>query len=410
LTHRVVIVAVVAACHGSAARHDAGPRGSASAVSAHVATSYVPIIPPSPDPLLELDSIDAQIAQLRDGRDHAAVIALLLERATIFGELDDYQDAVARSSRLVAEAPKDAGAWSTRVQALSRVHQFTAAREALERRKQLARHPSEWLDLEATLDEATGNLARSQPVRDNIARSYPSTANLVQQANGLALAGKLDDALALMPKARDALRDNSPELVSWLLFQWGRLYEQKGEPAAARELFAAARARMPTLEATTHLAQTMMASGDADAANKLVEAELGHHRHPELLGLAVQLGHAELAAEARAAWERYVTALPEAFADHAARFYLGPGRDPRRALELARANLANRDTREARALLVEAALAANEPKAACDAAGPLTAAGGLRAHRFTAWRALEACGRKDEAAQLARELGITKSP
>jgi hypothetical protein len=36
-----------------------------------------------------------------------------------------------------------------------------------------------------------------------------------------------------------------------------------------------------------------------------------------------------------------------AFADHAAEFYAGSGSDHRRALELARANVANRPTRRA---------------------------------------------------------------
>jgi hypothetical protein len=36
-----------------------------------------------------------------------------------------------------------------------------------------------------------------------------------------------------------------------------------------------------------------------------------------------------------------------AFADHAAEFYAGSGNDRRRALELARANVANRPTRRA---------------------------------------------------------------
>ena len=36
-----------------------------------------------------------------------------------------------------------------------------------------------------------------------------------------------------------------------------------------------------------------------------------------------------------------------AFADHAAEFYSGSGNDGRRALELARANVANRPTRRA---------------------------------------------------------------
>jgi hypothetical protein len=148
----------------------------------------------------------------------------------------------------------------------------------------------------------------------------------------------------------------------------------------------------------------MMATGDTAGAKALVEGELAHDRHPALLALAVQLGHPELEAEARREWDRYVEALPEAFCDHAARFYLTV--DPAKALVLARANLANRDTPEARSLVAEAALAAGDAKAACDAADPLVSEQAPRSQKFVAWRALSKCGRTAEAQRLAHDLGI----
>jgi hypothetical protein len=128
-------------------------------------------------------------------------------------------------------------------------------------------------------------------------------------------------------------------------------------------------------------------------------------RQPSLLDLAAQLGIGSVE-EARAEWERYVTTLPKAFADHAARFYLGVGKNPQRALELARQNLANRDVPEARELVIQAALAAGDTATACEVAGPLIDAA-LRAHRFAAWQAFSRCGRTDEANRLAKDLGIT---
>ena len=53
-----------------------------------------------------------------------------------------------------------------------------------------------------------------------------------------------------------------------------------------------------------------------------------------------------------------------AFADHAAEFYAGSGNDCRRALELARSNVANRPTR--RAVKQERAIAVIADKAAGD--------------------------------------------
>jgi hypothetical protein len=298
------------------------------------------------------------------------------------------------------------------VQALSRAHQFVAARAALEEVKKRSLNETEWQELAATLDEATGK--STVAVRETIAHEWPSPTNLVAWAASLALDGKLDEALAIMPKAAAAVHDNPPELLVFILFQWGRLFEQKGEPAAARQLFAAAYARLPTLEATTHLAQAMIATGDRPAAGQVVAAALADDRQPELIALAAELApdparRATLLDEARREWDRYVAALPEAFADHAARFYLGAGADPGNAFALARRNLANRDTREARALLVEAALAVHDDAAACAVVEPISAPPASRAQRFIAWRALTACGRANEADRLASQLGISRN-
>ena len=50
---------------------------------------------------------------------------------------------------------------------------------------------------------------------------------------------------------------------------------------------------------------------------------------------------------ARLGFDELLRKHPLAFADHAAEFYAGSGNDCRRALELARANVANRPTRRA---------------------------------------------------------------
>lgn len=201
-----------------------------------------------------------------------------------------------------------------------------------------------------------------------------------------------------MPRAVAAIRHNPARLVGWIVFQWGRLHEQRGELAAARRYHALAVQRFPAhLDAHVHLAETTRATGGDPAP--LVRAALERFGpRPELLALAGRVD------EARAGWERYVAALPEAYADHAARFFLGAGRDPGRALALARVNLDARDTAEARTLLVEAALAAGDARTACAHVAPLER--GSRGDRFLAWRALAACGEADRAAALATALGI----
>ncbi|MBV8761483.1 MAG: hypothetical protein JO257_29570, partial [Deltaproteobacteria bacterium] len=383
----VIAVTLLAACRGGSS-HRASARHDAGSVPAS-AVSVVPRLPRSPDGVAEMNRVDAEIALAKEP---FIAMPLVLLRASMRGRLDDFQDALARSEAWLAAAPTQQAAIRTRVEVLERVHRFADARALLGKLKDPA-------DLALAIDEATEAPEAALPARKAAMDAWPTPTHIVSYAATLALAGKIDEALATMQKAAAAVHDNAPELLAWMLFQWGRIYELDSRFAEARDLFAAAHARMPAyLEATAHLAQAMDATGDRAGAQKLVDEALADNRHPELLGLAVRLGHAELTDEAKREWERYVAALPLAFSDHAARFYLTV--DPARALVLAKANLANRDTPEARALVGEAALAAGDPAAACEAVAPLVDAKAPKAQRFIAWRALTKCGRTEEAERL----------
>jgi tetratricopeptide (TPR) repeat protein len=379
-------------CRGDGGRAAPGAGSTSSPASTRPTPVIVPNLPPSPDGAEELRALDRRIELHRD--ESALAIGLLLERAWIRGRLEDYLAALQRSEQWVASAPKARRAWQTRAQVLTRVHEFAAARAALDQLRALAREPGDVEGLAAAIDEATG-APGAAAYREKLAHDYPDPTTLTQWAASLAAAGRTDDALAVMQKVPAAFHDNPPQLLAWVLFQWGRIYEQKGAPAAARAFYEAARARLPIVDASVHLAQVMRQAGDDPRA--LVSEALAADRHPELLALAGQLD------EAKRAWERYVAALPRAFAGRAARFYLDAG-EPARALALARLDHANRDTAETRTLLAEAALAAGEPATACEIAARL--ADGAPAQQFLAWRAYTRCGRTGDAAALAARLGI----
>jgi hypothetical protein len=111
-------------------------------------------------------------------------------------------------------------------------------------------------------------------------------------------------------------------------------------------------------EVTAQLADALRRSGRADEANRRLAATV-------------------------ARYDALLAAHPEAFSDHAASMWLGVGRDPSRALPLARANLANRRTAESYELALTAALAAKDDAAACplarEATGLAYGTDGLRA-------------------------------
>jgi tetratricopeptide (TPR) repeat protein len=388
---RVLVAALVLfACRGD----EPAPRPRASPVES-TAGSVVPKLPRSRDGRAEMRELDGAIGRAEQPGE---LVRLLLSRAAVRGGLEDLVRALALSERWIAEAPNDLGAWQARVTALSRVHRFAAAREALARVKELATDPADWQDLSAVLAEATGEHARAAEYRKDQAERYPNPRTITHHAMSLAMAGRVTDAIALVPKAAAVVRDNPATLVAWLLVQWGKLSLMQGEHAAARRFFEEAHVRLPaSVEAAALLGESVRATG-GDPSTAMAAALVENPRHPELLALAGKT------ADARLAWERHVTDLPEAFSDHAARFFLGAGAAPARALALARTNLANRSTAEARVLVVEAALAANEPATACEVAAAL--AGGTRVEMFLAWRAFAACGRTTEAQGLAARLGI----
>jgi tetratricopeptide (TPR) repeat protein len=418
----LLALAVIAACKSSDrdARESGGAAGAVrgatggSHVDAHARSRVVPALPRSEDGVAALASLDATIALLGASpaapHDRARLAALLLERTWIRGDLDDYVRAHAESAQLVRQRPRDPEAWRLRVHVLTRMHLFDDAHAAL---RELARHgdPEVVDELSIAIEQATAvtteDLAKVLAVRADHAARRPSGQELTLYAVTLAEAGKHAEAIAVIPRAASALRSNTAVHLAWLLFQWGRIHELAGNAAAARELFAEAHHRLPAhVETIEHLVEALAATGEREEAAALALAAVrGHHAHPSLRALAVR--HANSSDDVAAivgAWDRYVEALPGAFAEHAARSVLGLGTEPGRALAFARRAFADRPRAAARTLVIEAALAASEHEVACTHAEPLH--DGTRRERFLAWQAYTQCGREREARRLATELGL----
>jgi len=406
----LLAVALIAACRGEQrARQESGSAGSASGPAA-ASGSVVPKLPYSDDGDAVMRGLDAEIELAAKPKQEGAgftsapgdtkLVALLLERASIRGWLDDYQRALAIATTAVETRPTDPAALAMLGRAQLAVHAFADARTTIAKLPLGSRD-----ELQASLDQATGNLDAALAARKARVDVFADALSVTLYAAALAEAGRAGEGIALIPTAVAHLRSNTPQYLGWLLFQWGLLYEQTGATAASRELYAEAHRRLPAhVEVIVHLAEALAATGDMKGARALVAVDAD--RHPSLLALAATMSSTEdRVTAATEAWERYLAVFPAAFADHAARFYLGAGNNSKRALELAKLNLATRDTPAARGLVIDAALAEGDKAGACAAVGTLTTAGPRR-ERFLAWRALAACGRAAEADQVARELGI----
>src|SRR6185436_3975758 len=150
----------------------------------------------------------------------------------------------------------------------------------------------------------------------------------------------------------------SPFPLAWVCFQLGMLWGELGpvpDPTLAALWYRRAIAYVPGyVKARVHLAEIYasqdragdaetllrpaLSSGDPEVRWRLADVLVAQERFPEA---ETQLDAARSGFEGLL--ERYLLA----FADHAAEFYAGSGNDCPRALELARANVANRPTRRA---------------------------------------------------------------
>lgn len=383
-------------------------------------------LPRTTEPELALRNLDQRIDNLRRVlREHPSRIAmtgnlvpLLAVRASVLGDVEDYQRALDLSEAYVTARPADARAYLVRAQAAALVHRFQAALRDIDKAGQLGASADQSHELVMSIAEATGDLERALALRKALADKRPTLQNLGALAAVRAQLGQRKRAEAGFRRALEANRDADPFALAWLCFQWGRLYEEAGEPSSARALYEIAYARLPQHhQVVGHLAGVLASTGETDRAVALLERAIERSPHAEHLGQLAELEAARgrvpeaasLRARASAEFDRLLERFPEAFADHAARYFLGAGNDPARGYALARANLDVRKTPAAYTLAVEAALAASLPEDACaHARAGIASPHASRRLLFHAWRAFSACGDAPRRAELARRLGIVQ--
>ena len=241
----------------------------------------------------------------------------------------------------------------------STVHRFDDARGHLARaalmggsREAIERHS-------LAIDQACGvDLDAVLAARRRIAAASGRLEDLVPLGAVLADLECFAEADAVYRHAFYSYHDISPFPLAWVCFQLGMLW---GELVPVPDLDLAALwyqraiAYLPGyVKARVHLAEIYASQDEAGAAETLLRPALSS-RDPEvrwrLADVLVAQGRVEEAKTeldaARFGFDQLLTKYLLAFADHAAEFYAGSGNDCRRALELARVNVANRATRRA---------------------------------------------------------------
>jgi tetratricopeptide (TPR) repeat protein len=291
------------------------------------------------------------------------LIELVALRGEILGRVKDYQWCADKAEQLTLDAPTDGAAFVARSRARARFHRFTDALADLDEAQCLGADPG-MLDADrASIFQALGRYGRALTLyKEALARrgDYSAFGAL---ATLHADRGEVEPAEQLFDRARAQYRGVSPIPVALLEFQRGHMWLARGDLSRARMWLESATRRLPDYAtAQGHLAEIEAALGDIEAAIARLLPLTTSSDDPDyaasLARILKEAGREQAALEwrdrAEARYEGLVARYPEAFADHAAEFWLAGGADSERALELARSNLELRQTARARELFTRA--------------------------------------------------------
>lgn len=251
---------------------------------------------------------------------HGAAEAIVYNLAQFLGDLDalDRLEVLASQSARTDESFRSA---LVQAEVASTVHRFSDAREHLARAARIGA-PREEVDLHLlSIDQACGvDLDAVLAARGRLAAASGRLEDLVP------FGALLADLLVPVPDPNLAAlwyRRANVYLPGYVKARVhpSEIYASQGQPEEAEVLL------MPALS-----------SSDPDARWRLADVLSAQGKFEEA---KTQLDAAQLGFKA------LLGKHPLAFADHAAEFYAGSGNDHRRALDLARVNVANRLTRRA---------------------------------------------------------------
>jgi tetratricopeptide (TPR) repeat protein len=241
----------------------------------------------------------------------------------------------------------------------STAHRFAEARVHLDRAA-LMGGPSQDIEQQTlAIDQACGvELERVLAARRRMAAMSGNPQDLVPLGAVLADLERFAEAEGVYQQAFDTYDTTSPFPPAWACFQLGMLWGELvpvPDPNVAALWYRRALGYLPGYRtARVHLAEIYTSQDETDEAENLLRPALVSGdpevcwRLADVLMARERVEEAEIQIEAaRSGFEEVLARHLLAFADHAAEFYAGCGRDHRRALELARVNVANRPTRRA---------------------------------------------------------------
>jgi tetratricopeptide (TPR) repeat protein len=310
-----------------------------------------------------IDSLELGRVEGTSFEDLVTLSNLLFLRGDVLGRIADHDHAELAANEAIALAPGTGRALYTAARLTERFHRFGEANVLLDRALAVG-YPTQEIDVEkAALLQATGQYREALVMREKLAADDPGIHTLGALASLLAEMGEWVAAEARYVCALDADNGVSPLPCGQLVFEWGVSAMRRGDLDRAEQMFAELGAILPAhVPGSGHRAEVALARRQLDIATELITPLLETSDDPEYRATYAEIlaarGEGEAAASeaerAAASYEQLLARRPEAYADHAAAFFMGVGNRPQRAIELASANWKLRDTPRSRRLLDKA--------------------------------------------------------
>ncbi len=312
----------------------------------------------------QIDGLEADVTI----ESRACLIELITLRGLLLGRIADYERADEMAEQLVGDAAGDGGSLIARARTRATFHRFVEALNDLDRAEQLSLDSEITNRERAPILQALGRYDEAAAIIEEAEDRHESFENIAALVGLHAERGETDIAERLYLESRRRFRAVSPFPLALLDFQLGLMWTHKGRMDHARTAFDLARRRVPAYApAQGHLAEVEAQMGEIESAVARLHALAISSDDPDYAAqLARILGDAGRDDESRhwcrlaaARYDALVASHPEAFADHAAEFWLAAGADPDKALRLSTMNVVVRKTPRAYSLLAQS-IAANE--------------------------------------------------
>jgi tetratricopeptide (TPR) repeat protein len=345
-------------------------------------------------------------------------VSLLVERARLTGDYDDFRKAEALLDATTARM--DAGSYPCLAHARLEfaLHRIAAASAALDGCPgSVAR--DEIAGLHADIAFYTGRYRQAELIYRALVNQVGTPQQYVRLAVLRNTTGSPGEAAALLEAAERRYHGVSATMKAWFKLQRGLIALDRGRFDEALAMYLAASDALPGWWLVDeHIAEVKQLGGDTAGAKTIYAAVIERTGAPEFMDalaqiLAGEARHDEaraLRVRARSIYEARLREFPEAAAGHALDHFLQDGANASRALALAQRNYETRPYGDAAVALGRAWIQNAQPKRAVDL---------LESHLADGWdtaeihwvlgEALARLGQHD-AASAAQRTALARNP